>query len=82
MDPQTHKKPADHVKRAVIHRLERLLAEAAGREVPVPRQSPEPAALEADLTREELLEAELWHIKGLDAAAVDTVLAAVRKFYT
>ena len=27
-DPRTHRNPADHVKRAVIHRLERMLAEA------------------------------------------------------
>jgi hypothetical protein len=92
MDQQTHKKPADHVKRAVIHRLERMLAEAApgwkyeGSVLEgVDRKKgylPAPAAPEPDLTREELLEAELWHVKGLDAAAVDTVLAAVRRLYT
>jgi hypothetical protein len=75
-DPQTHSKPADHVKRAVIHRLERLLAEAGGAAPPEVPEEPEP-----ELTREELLEAELWHIKGLDACGVDAVLGAVRKFY-
>jgi hypothetical protein len=78
IDPQTHRKPADHVKRAVIHRLERMLAEAGGR---APAVLPAPVVPEPDITREELLEADLWHIQGLSAAGVDAVLIAVRKFY-
>lgn len=64
----THRKPADHVKRAVIHHLERLLAEAL---VPPP---------EPEETRQDLLESELWRI-GLSSQQVDAVLAAVGKVY-
>lgn len=68
-DSRTHRQPADHVKRAVIHRLERMLAEAGL------ACSGEPE----DVTPDEVLEAELWHIKGLDAEQIDAVLDAVRK---
>ena len=60
VDPGTHRKPAGHVKAAVMHRLERILAEvrrhcvrAARRLVPVPAE-PEPEA-----TPEEEFEAAL-----------------------
>lgn len=72
MDPKTHARPADHVKRAVIHRLERMLAEA-GHLVERP-EDPEP-----EVTRDELLEAELWKIKGMTTEQVDAVLDAVRR---
>ncbi len=75
MDPQTHAKPADHVKRAVIHRMERELA-SAGRQVLPPAEPVSP------VSREELLEAEVWRVRGMDAAGVDAVLSIVRKLYT
>jgi hypothetical protein len=80
IDQQTHKKPADHVKRAVIHRMERMLAEAGGWAA-VPEVTCEVVVPEPEVTSDELLEAELWRIKGLDAAGVDAVLAAVHKVY-
>lgn len=67
MDPQSHRRPADHVKRAVIHRLERMLAEAGV--APVPSE-PEP-----ETTATDLFEGELWKL-GLDAPTVDAVLDA------
>lgn len=64
---------AGHVKNAVIHALARLLAG-----VPEPAPEPEP---EPEVSREELLESELWHIQGMPAAHVAAVLDAVRKVY-
>jgi hypothetical protein len=66
---------AGHVKTAVMHALARMLA---GVPEPEPEAEPEP---ELEVSRDELLEAELWHIKGMDAARVDAVVAAVRKVY-
>lgn len=64
---------AGHVKQAVIFGLTRRLAGA-----PEPEAAAEP---EAELSREELLEAELWHITGLDAGKIDAIIAAAQKVY-
>lgn len=79
--PGTHRKPAGHVKSAVIHRLERVLTES-GVEVPalaivqqVPDCDPEPP-----VTPEEELEAALW--RGVrDAADLERVKALARRAY-
>lgn len=64
VDPQTHKKPAGHVKLAVIHRLERMLGIGMADAEAVPEQSPElpavPEAADEPPTPRELLEARLW----------------------
>jgi hypothetical protein len=70
IDPATHKKPAGHVRKAVVHRLERMLAEAATpdevMEVLATEVPDEPDA------PEDLLEAELWRL-GASAAVVDRI---------
>lgn len=73
-DPKTHRQPADHVKRAVIHRLERILTEAGM--PPLEEDSGE------EITRMDYLEAELWHIPGLEPGQVDAILSAVGKVFT
>jgi len=74
VDPQTHKQPADHVKRAVIHRLQRMLGAAAA-EAPAP---PEPEIIlvpageapcgeggnEDPVTPLDLIEARIWALGG------------------
>jgi DNA-directed RNA polymerase specialized sigma24 family protein len=79
--PGTHRKPAGHVKEAVIHRLERILAEAgapvAGAQAPAPAPSlaaPEPA------TPEDEFEARLWRYIR-DAAEMDEIKALARRAY-
>jgi hypothetical protein len=63
-----------HVKAAVIHGLQRLLAGAP--------EEPEPApSLPDEVSRAELLEAELWRITGLDAARIDAIIAAAERVY-
>lgn len=63
---------ADHVKRALIHRLERMVHEAGG---PAPVPEPE------EETQRDLLEAQLWHIPGLSVTQVDAILAAAEDIY-
>jgi hypothetical protein len=68
---------AGHVKEAVIHGLARMLAGA-------PEPEPVPAAEDApeeEVTREDLLESELWHIQGMGREMVDAVISAARKVY-
>jgi hypothetical protein len=86
-----------HVKEAVCHALTRMLAgtpapepEAPARPVlrvvpalkatakPKPAPAPEP---EEDVTRAELLEAELWHITGLDKDHILKIIQAAEKVY-
>jgi hypothetical protein len=80
IDPQTHKKPAGHVRKAVVHRLERMLAESAAEGISAEQGShpedsfPEPA-LPADL-----LEAELWKL-GATAEAVDRIIELAQKVF-
>jgi hypothetical protein len=80
IDPQTHKKPAGHVKLAVIHRLERMLgigmAEAepvaeleAWKRERVAELEPEPPE-----TPRDRLEAALWH-SACSATQVLAILA-------
>lgn len=63
---------AGHVKEAVMHGLARMLAGV-----------PEPALEEPEdeVSREEQLESELWHIKGLDGEKIDAIIAAAQKVY-
>lgn len=73
----SHKKAADHTKRAVIHWLERILDEAgcpqvAAEPVTEPEEAPGPR---------DLLEAELW-AAGLEAARVDKLLSLADQMVT
>jgi hypothetical protein len=77
IEPGTHRKPAGHVKTAVIHRLERILDEAGVRtpEIPAPRlPDPEPASPEDEF------EAALWRYLR-DAAEMDRIKALARRAY-
>lgn len=66
VDPQTHKKPAGHVKAAVIHRLERMLgigmaeAEAVAEPELAAVVPAEPEDTDAPPTARDKLEARLW----------------------
>lgn len=69
VDPQTHKQPADHVKRAVIHRLQRMLGTGLA-EVPAqaePPAGPAPSASDEPISPAELIEARVWTIGGTEA---------------
>lgn len=57
IEPGSRRKPAGHVKEAVIHRLERILAEAGSRPVQPPDREPDP---EPEVTAEEQFEAFAW----------------------
>jgi hypothetical protein len=81
-----------HVKAAVIHGLTRLLLAAGVPEQASPPESPQlpvTAALapgpveeaEQVVSRAELLEAELWHITGLDYGKIKAIIAATEKVY-
>lgn len=70
---------AGHVKEAVIHGLARLLAGVPDPE-PETAAVPEPEGLE-QLSREEELESELWHIAGMDGKTVDAIIAAAQRVY-
>ncbi len=87
IDPQTHKKPAGHVKLAVLHRLHRMLAEASSSTVApeaatasavAPQLTEAPAAptispaAEPDSPRD-LLTYELFQL-GADSFKVDYIL--------
>ena len=82
VDPQTHKKPAGHVKLAVIRRLQRMLDEG-GPEVPVnsagsiPVTSTEPEPP----TPAEEFEAELWKL-GASPGTVDRIIELAQAAYT
>jgi hypothetical protein len=65
IDPQTHRKPAGHVKIAVIHRLERMLGLLMAEALP-----PEP---EEPLTEWELTEARLWSAGLKDSSVLDEI---------
>jgi hypothetical protein len=71
---------AGHVKEAVMHGLARMLAG-----VPEPASAPIAAKVQPELpdelSREELFEAELWRITGLDADRIDAIIAAAQKVY-
>lgn len=87
IDPQTHKKPAGHVKLAVLHRLERMLgiamadAEAVAEVVPaglapaLPSTAPAESEPDPEPTALELLEARIFRIPGATGADVDEILA-------
>jgi hypothetical protein len=75
-----------HVKEAVMHGLARMLAgvpePAPASLAPTGSKLQKPVVvLQDDLSRAELLEAELWHITGLDAAKIDAIIAAAQKVY-
>jgi len=76
---------AGHVKEAVIHGLARLLAGIPEPALPEPAaRPPAPVAddeLSGELSRAELLEAELWHITGLDLDKINAIVAAAEKVY-
>lgn len=80
VEPGTHRKPAGHVKSAVIHRLERILAEA-GAAVPVAQvPGPSPAPDPEPVTPEDEFEAALWrHIRA--AEDVDRLKELARRAY-
>jgi len=79
----THRKPAGHVKTAVVHRLERILSESSILVPPVlppalalPSAEPDPDPV----TLEEEFEAALW--RGIrDAADLDRVKNLARRVY-
>lgn len=79
IDPQTHKKPAGHVRKAVVHRLERMLGESAQVSQDILSASRIDLAAEPDLP-EDLFEAELWQL-GADADAVDRIKALAASVY-
>jgi hypothetical protein len=83
VDPGTHRKPAGHVKLAVMHRLERILAEAG---VPALTPDPDPVQVQPDpepeppVTPEDEFEAVLWHyIRSADE--VDRLKALAQRAY-
>ncbi len=84
VDPGTHRKPAGHVKLAVMHRLGRILDEA-GVPVPIPdpdvqaQAAPQPDS-EPEVTPEDEFEAMLWHyIRSADE--VDRLKALAQRAY-
>lgn len=95
VDPQTHKKPAGHVKLAVIHRLERMLgvamAEApdtSGLPAPPGTDNPGQCAGTAGISEPtvpeepdipELIESRLWQ-QGVAPQVVDEILAMVEQY--
>lgn len=76
IDPQTHRKPAGHVKLAVIHRLERMLVETKP-DTPTPVPAPEP---EVPDTPADLFENALWRL-GASAQDVDRITALAQAAY-
>lgn len=84
IDPQTHKKPAGHVRKAVVHRLERMHAEAVEGAGESESHSENLAVGGVDMaarhalpppppdTPSDLFEAELWKL-GASAEAVDRI---------
>jgi len=85
IDPQTHRRPAGHVKVAVIHRLERMLgilmaeepapADIVPPSVPAPDPEPDPEPTPLDL-----LEAELFRL-GADGLRVDQIMDLARSAF-
>jgi len=87
IDPQTHRKPAGHVKAAVLHRLRRMLAEAitiSGQPNLYPAPAPAPpqpyvcsavhvGETAAEETARDLIEAELFRL-GASPEKVDQIL--------
>jgi hypothetical protein len=71
IDPQTHRKPAGHVKIAVIHRLERMLGFAMAESAPPAEPEPEPEPE----SPADLLEAKLWAAGIQDVGVVDEIKA-------
>lgn len=83
VEPGTHRKPAGHVKTAVIHRLERILDEAGQAEpapvpaIPAPRP---PLDDDPEITLEEEFEALLW--RGVRTPAdLESVKDMARRVY-
>lgn len=82
IDPATHKKPAGHVRKAVVHRLERMLGDTRGPggpvnsagSIPVASTTPEPDQ------PEDLFEAALWKL-GATAEAVDQIKELAAQVY-
>ena len=83
--PGSHAKPAGNVKAAVLHRLERILAESGvtGSGVPVPELPAPVPAPEPDpepVSLEEELEEALW--RGVrDVADLERVKALAQRVY-
>jgi hypothetical protein len=75
--PGTHRKPAGHVKEAVMHRFERILAEA-GMRLPAPEPAPVP---DQQVTPEEEFEARLWRYIR-DVAEMDELKALARRAFS
>lgn len=79
VEPGTRTRHEGHVKIAVIHRLERILAEV-GAQVPVSVPSPRPEPEAEPVTAEEEFEAALWrHIT--DSAEMDRLKALAQRAY-
>lgn len=83
VDQQTHRKPAGHVKIAVLHRLERMLGLAADDN---PRQPEEAAGSSEPIVAEpapidlDLIEARIWAAGATDSTVVDEVRAMVEQY--
>jgi hypothetical protein len=81
VDQQTHRRPAGHVKIAVLHRLERMLGLADDN----PRQPEEAAGssepiVEPEPTPWDLIEAKIWAAGATDSAVVDEIRAMVEQY--
>jgi hypothetical protein len=75
IDPQTHKKPAGHVKLAVLHRLERMLGLV---EVSAPAAPPEEPVL-GPVQIPEIIEARLWQC-GVPPQDIKEILGMVEEY--
>lgn len=93
IDPQTHKKPAGHVRKAVVHRLERMLAgvveDLGGESRPPSSTSPATLAVGGAAVEAlpappddpaDLFEAELWRL-GAPPAVVDHIKELAQAAY-
>jgi hypothetical protein len=84
VDPQTHKKPAGHVKLAVIHRLERMLGVGMADEPAPPEPTPSEVLTElglgvepeGEITPLELIEARLWQLGASDKDVAEILALA------
>jgi hypothetical protein len=79
IDPQTHKKPAGHVRLAVVHRLERMLAEAVSVDAGESAKPVLPVAVPDEPV--DLFEAELWKL-GATPEMVDRITSLAQAAFT
>jgi hypothetical protein len=83
-DPGTHRKPAGQVKLAVMHRLERVLAESGTCVPEIPAQclaegQPDPGPA-PEATPEDVFEAALWRYLS-DSGEMDRIKELARRAY-